>query len=107
LGKTLFYLTNLYQNEHRTMPPILYLFALTNLVIGTGAFVLSGILKPMSEGLGVSVAATGQAMTAYAMASAFLAPLLLVAVGQWPRKRASVRCCCFWQAMWCARCRPI
>lgn len=70
------------------MPPALYLFALTNLVIGTGAFVLTGILKPMSEGLGVSVAAAGQAMTAYAIASAFLAPLVIVATGKWRRKLA-------------------
>lgn len=70
------------------MPSILYLFALTNLVIGTGAFVLSGILQPLSASLGVSVAAAGQAMTAYALASAFLAPLLIVASGRWPRKRA-------------------
>ncbi len=70
------------------MPPVLYLFALINLVIGTGAFVLTGILKPMSEGLGVSVAAAGQAMTAYAIASAFLAPLVIVATGKWRRKLA-------------------
>ena len=70
------------------MPPILYLFMLTNLVIGTGAFVLTGILMPMSDSLGISVAAAGQAMTAYALASAFLAPLVIVATGKWPRKRA-------------------
>ncbi len=70
------------------MPPILYLFALTNLVVGTGAFVLTGILKPVSDDLGVSVAAAGQAMTAYALASAFLSPFLIVATGQWLRKRA-------------------
>jgi MFS transporter, DHA1 family, inner membrane transport protein len=70
------------------MPPILYLFMLTNLVIGTGAFVLTGILKPMSDSMGISLAASGQAMTAYAVASAFLAPLVIVATGQWPRKRA-------------------
>lgn len=70
------------------MPPLLYLFALTNLVIGTGAFVLSGVIKLASEGLGVSVAAAGQAMTAYAFASAFLAPVLMVLTGKWARKRA-------------------
>ncbi|HSV55165.1 MAG TPA: MFS transporter [Burkholderiaceae bacterium] len=70
------------------MPPVLILFALTNLVIGTGAFVLSGILQPVSASLNVSVAAAGQAMTAYALASAFLAPLMVVATGRWPRKRA-------------------
>lgn len=70
------------------MPSLLYLFALTNLVIGTGAFVLSGILLPLSASLQISVAAAGQAMTAYALASAFLAPLLVVATGQWARKPA-------------------
>jgi DHA1 family inner membrane transport protein len=70
------------------MPAILYLFALTNLVIGTGAFVLSGILQPLATSLGVSVAAAGQVMTAYALASALLAPGLLLATGRWPRKRA-------------------
>jgi len=70
------------------MPPILYLFALTNLVIGTGAFVLSGILQPLAASLGVSVAAAGQVMTAYALASALLAPVLLLVTGRWRRKRA-------------------
>lgn len=70
------------------MPFVLYLFALTNLVIGTGAFVLTGILQPLADSLAVSVAAAGQAMTAYALASALLAPLFLLATGRWPRKRA-------------------
>lgn len=71
-----------------TMPPILYFFALCNLVIGSGAFVLGGILQPMSASLGISVAAAGQAMTAYAIATAVLAPLLIVLTARWPRKRA-------------------
>ena len=71
-----------------TMPPILYFFALCNLVIGSGAFVLGGILQPMSTSLGISVAAAGQAMTAYAIATAILAPLLIVLTARWPRKRA-------------------
>jgi DHA1 family inner membrane transport protein len=70
------------------VPPILYLFALANLVIGTGAFVLSGILQPLAASLDVSVAAAGQVMTAYALASAFLAPVFLLATGRWPRKHA-------------------
>jgi predicted MFS family arabinose efflux permease len=71
-----------------TMPPILYFFALCNLVIGSGAFVLGGILQPMSVSLGISVAAAGQAMTAYAVATAVLAPLLIILTARWPRKRA-------------------
>ncbi len=70
------------------MPRLLYLLALCNLVIGTGAFVLSGILQPLSDALGSSVASTGQAMTVYALATALLAPLALVLTGRWPRRRA-------------------
>src|SRR5262245_6427578 len=70
------------------MPRLLILFAFTNLALGTGAFVLGGILQPISESLGVSVQAAGQAVTAYAVATAILAPLMLVATGKWRRKRA-------------------
>lgn len=69
------------------MPGLLYLLAVCNLMIGTGAFVLGGILSPLASSLGVSVAAAGQAMTAYALATAVLAPLALVFTGRWPRKR--------------------
>ena len=72
------------------MPALLYLFSLTNLVIGSGAFLIGGVLQQVSDSLGVSVAAAGQAMTAYAMATALLAPLLLVATGHWSRRSAAV-----------------
>jgi len=70
------------------MPRLLYLLALCNLVVGTGAFVLSGILQPVSDALGVSVASAGQAMTVYALSTAVLAPLALVFTGRWPRRNA-------------------
>ena len=70
------------------MPPVLYLFAVCNLVIGSGAFVLGGILVPLSTSLDVSLAAAGQVMTAYAISTAVLAPLLIIATARWPRKRA-------------------
>ena len=69
------------------MPRILYFFALCNLVIGSGAFVLSGILQPLARELGISVAAAGQVMTAYAIATALLAPVLILLTATWPRKR--------------------
>lgn len=68
------------------MPPVLYLFALCNLVIGSGAFVLGGILVPLAASLNISVAAAGQAMSAYAIATAVLAPLLIVVTARWSRK---------------------
>jgi DHA1 family inner membrane transport protein len=68
--------------------PPLALFSLGNLVIGTGAFILAGILGSISADLGVSVPAVGQAMTAYALSTALLAPLLLVLSGNLKRKQA-------------------
>jgi DHA1 family inner membrane transport protein len=70
------------------MPHLLWLLCLINLIIGTGAFVIGGILAPISQQLGISVPAAGQAMTAYALSTALLAPVVLLATGRWPRKRA-------------------
>ncbi len=70
------------------MPALLVLLSFVNLVIGTGAFVIGGILASVASDLGVSVAAAGQAMTVYALASGTLAPLVLVATGRWSRKHA-------------------
>ncbi len=70
------------------MPRLLVLFALCNLVIGTGAFVPAGILDSIAAALGIGVAAAGQVMSVYALSTAVLAPLALVATGSWPRRRA-------------------
>lgn len=70
------------------MPALLYLIALGNLVVGSSAFVVSGIVDLIAQGLGTSLAASGQAMTAYALATALLAPPLVVLTGRWPRRRA-------------------
>lgn len=67
------------------MPALLYFFAFCNLVIGSSAFVLGGILEPVSQALDVSLAATGQAMTAYALSTAVLAPLIIMATIRWSR----------------------
>jgi DHA1 family inner membrane transport protein len=74
----------------RAMPRLLWLFAFVNLVIGTSAFVIGGILEPISTGLGVSIPTAGQAMTAYALATAVLAPLAMLATGHWPRRAALI-----------------
>ncbi len=70
------------------MNRLLYLFALVNLVLGTGAFVVAGILKPISDALAVSIPAAGQAMTTYALATAVLVPIALVLTGGLRRKLA-------------------
>ena len=69
------------------MPPLLLLFCLANLVIGTGAFVISPVLALVAQGLGVGVPAAGQAITAYALSTAVLAPLALIVTANWSRRR--------------------
>jgi MFS transporter, DHA1 family, inner membrane transport protein len=59
------------------MPRLLWLLCLVNLIIGSGAFVIGGILAPIAQDLRISVPAT-----------ALLAPVVLLATGRWPRKRA-------------------
>lgn len=74
------------------MPNLLWLFAAVNLVIGTSAFMLPGILGPLSHGLGVPIAAAGQGMGAYALGVALFGPFALLATGHWPRRRALLAC---------------
>jgi DHA1 family inner membrane transport protein len=64
--------------------------ALGNLVIGTGAFVIGGIVEPLARSLGVSVSAAGQLMTVYSAANAIAAPLLLAAFGRASARRLLV-----------------
>jgi DHA1 family inner membrane transport protein len=72
------------------LPRLLWLLCFVNLVIGSSAFVLGGIVVPLASDLGVSVPTAGQAMTAYALSTALLAPLVLLATGSWSRRRALI-----------------
>jgi DHA1 family inner membrane transport protein len=72
------------------VPNSLFLYAFVNLVVGSSAFVLGGILMPLAADLGLSVASAGQAMTAYALSNAMLAPLALLLTGRWSRRSAMV-----------------
>ncbi|MFZ4758557.1 MAG: MFS transporter [Burkholderiaceae bacterium] len=64
------------------LPAILWVLALGNLVVGTGGFMIGGIVEPLSRSLGVSVSATGQLMTMYSVANAIAAALLVALVGR-------------------------
>lgn len=58
-----------------------------NFVIGMGAFVVIGLLAPVSEALGVSTAQAGYLMTVYAIGYAILSPLLVSWTGGLGRRR--------------------
>lgn len=68
--------------------PLLWWFAAANLLLGSGAFVLGGILDAVATDLQVPVGAVGQNMTAYALSTALLVPLLMVLTGRWSRRSA-------------------
>jgi MFS transporter, DHA1 family, inner membrane transport protein len=70
------------------MPRLLWLFTLVNLAIGSAAFVMGGIVGPLAKDLGIGLPAAGQAMTAYALATALLSPLAMLVTSRWPRKTA-------------------
>jgi DHA1 family inner membrane transport protein len=72
------------------MPRTLWWLSLVNLIVGSGAFVLGGILAPMAQALGVGLAAAGQSMTVYALSTALLAPIALLVTGRWRRRDAMV-----------------
>lgn len=60
------------------------------LAIGTDEFVIAGVLPQISTDLAVSAAATGQLITAFAVAFAIGAPLLAVLTDRLPRRAVIV-----------------
>ncbi|QHQ35074.1 MFS transporter [Algicella marina] len=58
-----------------------------NFIIGMGAFVVIGILVPLSDDFAISHAAAGWMMTVYAMAYAVLSPVLIALTGELGRRR--------------------
>ena len=59
-------------------------------VVGTGEFVLAGLLPLLSSSLGVSPAVAGQVVTIFALTCALAGPLLTTATGGWNRRTALV-----------------
>lgn len=57
-----------------------------NFVIGVGAFVVIGVMTPITAGLGMSEAEAGLIMTAYALAYAVGSPVLVSLTGDLPRR---------------------
>lgn len=67
--------------------PLVWTFSAVNFVIGMGAFVVVGLVEPISQDLGISTVAAGQMMTVYALAYAILSPVLVSATGALGRRR--------------------
>jgi DHA1 family inner membrane transport protein len=69
------------------MPFLVFLVAACSFVIGTGEFVIMGLLPEIAVGLGVSVASAGLLVSAYALGIIVGAPVFTLAAGGVRRDR--------------------
>ena len=69
------------------MPAVLWPLLFGNFVIGSGVMVVPGALNDISKSLNVSVATTGQLISAGALLMCLGAPLLAAVVAGWDRRR--------------------
>jgi predicted MFS family arabinose efflux permease len=64
----------------------LLLLALGMFAMGTGNFVIAGILPSVAASLGTTVSLAGLMVTVYALSFAVMAPVMAALTGDWPRK---------------------
>lgn len=67
-----------------------FILAFGVFAVGTGEFVLAGLLPLFSRALEVSVAAAGQVITVFALTCAIAAPVLTTLTAAWPRRRVLI-----------------
>lgn len=66
---------------------LIAVLSVSNFVIGMGAFMIIGLLEPLSADLGVTAARAGAVLTTYAVAYAVLSPMLVSLTGGIGRRR--------------------
>jgi predicted MFS family arabinose efflux permease len=77
------------------IPKPLYWLALGAFAIGTEGFMIAPLLPGIAADVGVSVAAAGQLVTAFALAYAISSPLLTVITGSVNRRKLLIACLAF------------
>lgn len=70
-----------------TVPLALFALAMGGFSIGTGEFVIMGLLPDVASDLKISIPAAGHLISAYALGVVIGAPILAVLGARWPRKR--------------------
>jgi len=73
--------------SHEPLPRVLWCLLFGNFVIGTGVMVVPGTLNDIGSSLAVSVAVSGQLITAAAVMMCLGAPILAGVVAGWDRRR--------------------
>src|ERR1700723_690298 len=61
--------------------------ALGGFGIGTGEFVMMGLLPHVAENFGISIPTAGHVISAYALGAVVGAPFIAVGAARWPRHR--------------------
>jgi len=69
------------------LPPVLWPLLFGNFVVGTGVMVVPGALNEISSSLDVSVATSGQLISAAALLMCLGAPLMAAVAAGWDRRR--------------------
>ncbi|WP_392899850.1 Cmx/CmrA family chloramphenicol efflux MFS transporter [Streptomyces sp. LN699] len=72
------------------MPVAVYVLGLSVFALGTSEFMLSGLLPPIAEDMGVSIPQAGLLISAFAIGMVIGAPLLAVATLRLPRRTTLV-----------------
>ena len=68
------------------MPVAVYILGLSVFALGTSEFMLSGLLPPIADDMGVSIPRAGLLISAFAIGMVVGAPLLAVATLRLPRR---------------------
>jgi DHA1 family putative efflux transporter-like MFS transporter len=65
----------------------IYMLAVVSFLVGTSEFIIAGILDIIANDFGVSVAAAGQLITVFSIASAFGTPILMMMTARIERRK--------------------
>lgn len=76
--------------ERTRMPVAVYILGLSVFALGTSEFMLSGLLPPIAEDMGVTIPQAGLLISAFAVGMVVGAPLLAVATLRLPRRTTLV-----------------
>lgn len=76
--------------QARTIPPVIYVFALSAFALGFAEFVTIGLVSDMATDLKVRVGEVGAAVAAYAIGATIGAPILTALAASWSRKHLLV-----------------
>lgn len=74
--------------KNQWLPVLMLAFGV--FVVGTGEFVLAGLLPLLSSSLDISPSVAGQVITIFALACALAGPILTTATGRWERRTVLV-----------------